>query len=102
MVSLESKISNIEVELDTKLRNASTNLPLEPAIAEMQEREKRSTNIIVFGLEEVAANTKEERIANEEEEIFNILKKFKENINANSFKMHRLGIHDQNEKRPIT
>ncbi|KAL3286523.1 hypothetical protein HHI36_001028 [Cryptolaemus montrouzieri] len=28
MVSLKSKVGNIEVELDTKLRNASTDLPL--------------------------------------------------------------------------
>ncbi|KAL3266843.1 hypothetical protein HHI36_010994 [Cryptolaemus montrouzieri] len=91
------KVADIEVELDTKLRNASTDLPLEPAIAEMQKREKRSTNIIVFGLEEVAANTKEERIAHEEKKVFNILK----NISANRFKMHRFGTHDQNKKRPI-
>ncbi|KAL3283540.1 hypothetical protein HHI36_006679 [Cryptolaemus montrouzieri] len=37
----------------------------------------------------------------EEKKVFNILKKLKENINANSFKMHRLGAHNQNKKRPI-
>lgn len=75
-------------------------LPLEPAVQELQERERRAANILLFGVKESSAATREARIEQESKTVEGILQKIDADV-AKEVKVTRLGRYDEQKVRPI-
>lgn len=80
--------------------SAECTLPLEPAVQELQERERRAANILLFGVKESSATTREARIEQESKAVEGILRKVDADV-AKEVKVTRLGRYDEQKIRPI-
>lgn len=98
IVKLEDKVESIKIQKPSTLSHNET---VGPAFEEMMEREKRSTNILLFGLKESDKPNKEERIKSENIIVKDVLKQINVEVSDSEFKIHRLGKHDPEKVRPI-
>lgn len=73
---------------------------LEPAVQELQERESRAASVLLFGIGESDAATREERIAQENKTVESILRKIDVSV-TKEIRVRRLGRYDQQKVRPI-
>ena len=102
IVALKTKIGDLQEQVNKSKATTSAAKPIwEPAVNEIQERERRAANVLVFGINETEADSRETRIAKEKETVMNLLKRVSPNIDPTRIRLHRLGQYDQNKKRPI-
>ena len=96
--TLKTKVSDPPVPANMQLSS-----PVELTITEIQEREKRAANLIIFGLEENQNQTLniEELMANELTKVKDLLKKVNDSIDMENVKIHRLGRFSEEKIRPV-
>lgn len=92
MNKLETKVNNLS-QVEDKA-NIELNI-----IEELSEREKRATNVILFGVPE--GDNKELCNQRENEKVVNLLQKMNQNILTNEIKLHRLGKPEMGKIRSI-
>lgn len=78
----------------------SSNETQEDIIAEINERELRSKNIVISGIPEPTSLNKDQRISMDKQEVVNLLKSI-DNDYPEPEKIMRLGKYDINKTRPI-
>ena len=106
ITALQTKVQKIEERSNMpRTQNPENNLagaPLEPAIMEIQEREKRAANILIFGMKEIVAESREERLEKESKEVKNLIRTINSDISMDSIQVIRLGPPYKEQKlRPI-
>lgn len=106
--SLKEQITQLKekVEINHKASNAprqekEINM-IEPAIQELQDREKRARNVLVFGVPEAPnVRSKDEEDTISKERAVKFLKKLKADLSTDTIKAYRLGYPSENKIRPI-
>lgn len=105
VASLENELKNLKSclsEKNTNIENNSTNLCAEDFISELQDRQNRAHNIIVFNVAESLQQNINDRRADDEANIKDILQVFEDNeIDLSNLKMFRLGSRIDGRNRPI-
>lgn len=74
---------------------------IEPTIKELGEREKRASNIIVFGFPETNGCSLDERNTEERKEVAALLNSVDDRIQADEVRIYRLGKPQDGKVRPI-
>lgn len=74
---------------------------IENTIGELQDREKRAQNILIFGFLEVDNMDREERHKKEGDAIKEVLKKLNNNQEPEKFEYFRMGKYNKEKTRPI-
>lgn len=74
---------------------------IEPTIEELREREKRSANVLIFGVSESELVDKEQRIQQELSTVESLLKRADKDVQIAAVKAHRLGKFSKDKVRPI-
>lgn len=108
--AIKDDINNLEIKFAKSKSNDSnqelnTNLDkqaeVEPTIYEIQEREKRAANILIFGVKEEKIDNAEERIELQKKSVVNIIKSVNKDVPTENIKIYRLGKYNQDKVRPI-
>ncbi|CAH2021030.1 unnamed protein product [Acanthoscelides obtectus] len=102
---LNQKVDNLIEELE-KLKKespppaqSSSQIEYEEVLQEIEERNRRKQNIIIFGLTEDQSRTKQEQIAHDTQEVKSILQTLSTEIDTN-VRLFRLGKFDPTKDRP--
>lgn len=95
---LEMKVQNVS-KPETPQAGSGVS-QLEPAVQEMQEREYRAANILLFGVKESDTVTKDERITQENKTVEEILQRIDSTV-TREIKVRRLGKYEPQKVRPI-
>lgn len=74
---------------------------IEPAISEMADREKRASNVMLFGLPESSGGDLEERRRGEMQEVAALLSLIDESVSTVGVKIHRIGRPESGKIRPV-
>lgn len=74
---------------------------IEPAIEEIKEREKRSTNVVIFGVPEPVVEDREQRVQREMSAVRALLEKAGDDIRTDDIKIHRVGKYNKDKVRPV-
>lgn len=98
MKDLERKVENISKSGSPKAVSGPSQL--EPAVQELQERESRAANILIFGVRESEGLNRDERVRHENEVVEAVLQKIDRAV-TRDIKVRRLGKYDQQKIRPI-
>lgn len=98
--NLKSQITILNQKME-KQEAAPRQTDFEPTISEMQERERRSVNILVFGLDESSLTNREEALEQDRGKVANIILKIKNDLQIDTLKCTRIGVPTENKKRPI-
>lgn len=98
VVKLEDKVESIKSQ---KTRSSSGEQGVEPAFEEMMERERRSANILVFGVTESDKQNRGERIEGELNTVKDILQRINVTVSDSEVSIHRLGKYDPEKVRPV-
>lgn len=108
---LKETIRKLENEVNTLKSKSSTgpsfnvnslnNLHVSEIIDELQDRQSRESNIIMFNLEEVAESDPKKRNEIESGKIASIISSIDDSINTSGIRFARLGKFLQGKQRPI-
>ncbi|CAG9768557.1 unnamed protein product [Ceutorhynchus assimilis] len=90
---LEQKVENIR-----PVKEANTNIL--PTLEELSERERRATNILIFGLEETEVNA-DQKSEVDVTKVKSILNSINNSVPTGSIKTFRLGRAEANRIRPV-
>lgn len=95
------KLSSLRDEIDGKLSDSGKGFDLEEVIAEVSERQARSSNVVVFGIPEQDSGAGAgDRAAADDVEVTLILKSINPAIEIPPSKVRRLGRFDPSSLRP--
>lgn len=99
---IKKDIEKLQERVTLKVSEAQHDIGgVEPTITEMEEREKRKFNFLIFGVEESAAPTGLQRKAEDLVSIKNTIKQISNDIPTDNIQHFRLGRHADNSLRPI-
>lgn len=99
---LKEKIEKIEHGGTVSSQVLSLPKPaLEPTIAEIQERERRAHNVLIFGLKETDKLPREERLKSELAEVKKFLQGVNNGVDLSEIKHFRIGRYDPGKIRPV-
>lgn len=104
VVSETTHLKNQVQQLEEKFQQqtvSQTKLELEPAIQEMQERERRAQNLLIFGVEESNLPDPEQKLAFDLDKATSIIRKINGLTEPAKVKITRIGRYEANKKRPI-
>lgn len=96
----ESKIENLEKQFQT-VNNNQSGSDTEATISEINERERRSKNIIIYNLPESKSNTTSIRIDHDTRHIAKLIASFCTSEVDASFKSYRIGRPSKDNSRPL-
>lgn len=97
---LQKRLFELEGEVK-KLKSKQSATECESTIGEIHEREKRSRNVIMFGVGESSSEDPNERQQHDKKEITAILSKVASDISIERAPVIRLGKPNSNKPRPI-
>lgn len=90
--------------LGDQMKNAQPQQPtleVEPAVREVQERELRKKNLIIFGIAEIVSSPRPERIALDLSKSKEVISSVDASIPLGNIACHRVGKYSPEKKRPI-
>lgn len=103
---LKQMLSKLTVEIEELKQKSATPIEalphnyMETVINEINERNNRSSNIIIYNVEESASDNKDIRIAHDISQASEVIKKVSK-ADTSSLKVYRLGKPAEGKKRPI-
>lgn len=97
---LTNQIKSLKEKLEIQ-ESLPKQVLFEPTISEMQERERRSVNVLVFGVNESDLTNKEECQRHDKEKAKDIILKVKNDVQMDSVKCTRLGAPSEGKIRPL-
>lgn len=100
VVALKGRVDKFESQVNT-VPSVAAGTSVEPAISEIQEREKRACNVLIFGIEERTEKSREERLSKEIESVRNLLSQSTIDVSPDGVRVHRLGAYSAEKRRPI-
>ncbi|CAG9761640.1 unnamed protein product [Ceutorhynchus assimilis] len=99
--AVQDDIKHLKKVIQTKTMALTTaDAPGEAVLQELQERQLRSKNILIFGLHETNIQNREDREKDEKAKVNNILKQCVDTFNE-EIQYYRLGKPDEGKVRPI-
>lgn len=105
--SIKGELENMKARMNEKVAaaeeamNFRTPLNVEPAILEMQERERRACNLLIFGLSECKEDKREQRMAKERQTVVGLISQLSEDSPVDQIKQYRIGKYDVDRVRPV-
>lgn len=104
--STDQKVDKVQKEVDTLKETVESNPVQEEVFKEINEREMRKSNIVLYNLPEPEGETAEERKTEDAEEVRNIFKVINNKVNAETEVkfMYRIGEKEKNDEakpRPL-
>lgn len=108
-VAAETKTLKSQVEKLNKIvderpgtpNNPADNTNIEPAISELKERERRSFNLLIFGLKELESDNREVSNRHDFSESVNVIEMIRKDVALDGIKVGRLGKPGAGKVRPI-
>lgn len=97
---LRKKVHDLEEAIE-KIKGNQNTLDCESTINEINEREKRSKNIIIFGVNESESTDLNERKEYDKNQVVSIVSQMVPNIDLNKSTIIRLGKPDSKKPRPL-
>ena len=105
VASLEAKVrelNNLLAQNTFNPNNPKQVSPTEDLISELQERQRREKNIVIFNVEESSKETSSEKRAEDENKVREYIQSLKVNgVNVTNINAYRLGKPSANKIRPI-
>lgn len=98
--TLETEINKLKTMVETSGQNIVSISNKEDLLYEMNDRNNRASNIIIFNVNESKKATAQQRQSEDSKTVDNILQNFN-NIDQNNIKNFRLGKFEPNKSRPI-
>lgn len=105
--SIKGELENVKTRFSETENAAKTSqgvessINIEPAIAEMQERERRACNLLLFGFKESKEENREKRQAEERQAVTTLIGHLSERLPVEHIKLHRLGRFSKDKVRPV-
>lgn len=100
--SMEEKLAIVkQTAADSKNSFAEKWEQVEPTIQELQERENRTKNLLIFGMKEIEANSREGRSTQEISKVKALIHDIDEAVSFQNIKTFRLGAYNAEKVRPI-
>lgn len=102
--ALKGNLSELEKKVEvmnSREEPVSGEDSIEPAIEEMKERERRSANVLIFGVAESDIADREQRIQGELSVVHTLLKKVDQSVQVSELKTRRIGRFSREKVRPI-
>lgn len=102
--TLKGNLSKLEKKVEvmnSREKPFSEEKNIEPAIEEIKERERRSANVLIFGVAESDIADREQRIQGELSLVHTLLKKVDHNVPTGELKTRRIGRFNKEKVRPI-
>lgn len=100
ITKLSGEVENLKLQILTPTDLLLENNATETLINEINERNKRSSNIIIYNLVESTSDSKDVRIAHDVSKVIELINKVP-NVDINSVQAFRLGKVINNKPRPI-
>lgn len=105
-IATDKKLEQMQSEIDKMKENSKSTLPslvtsnvYESIMTEVRERELRSKNIIIVGIQEPVSTSKDERTDMDMDKVINIIKMT--GVNCLPEKLFRLGKYNPNKNRSL-
>jgi hypothetical protein len=100
IVSSEIKIKALEDEVQ-RIKNSNSSSNVEQVVEEINDRERRSRNVIIYNLPESTSVTLATRIDHDKNLVSKLTSKFCSAEYDSSFKLYRIGRTQRNKTRPL-
>lgn len=97
---IASKKTTLEKEVIHVETKTSADVPSEAVLQELQDRQIRSRNILIFGVPETISQNRDDRVRDENAKINSVLKQCVDTF-SEEIQYYRLGKFDENKVRPI-
>lgn len=101
MESMKNEMRKVENKSRVSTLTASGSLSVEPAISEMQERERRACNLLLFGVPEKREDVREIRHEKERQVVAGLIKQLDRDTPVDGLRFHRIGRFDDGKVRPV-
>lgn len=98
---LMGEIQKLKEATTTRVGVNGSDLPVEPAVQEMMEREARASNLLVFGVRESDGENREQRTKNEKETVRKIIGTVCRGFETMNLKIFRIGKYAEGKPRPV-
>lgn len=97
---LKERVKNLECDV-AKLQNDCKMDGIDTITSEIEERNRRRNNVIVFNVEESAEEDREKSLNDDRKRIYNLLRVADQALTIADMKCFRLGKKDRNKPRPV-
>lgn len=103
---IQERVEKMEVEIVGRVEGGDSDQSVKfasviPAVSEMQEREKRKRNVLLFGVRESELKSAQERKTDEKERVKGIIRDLNAGVSLENIQVFRLGKYAGDRVRPI-